>query len=362
MFGYGRMLVWEPPVLRFSFQEKNMGKHFAGVRAVIIGMMLSACLFASAVSAGEWSFAHNSTEVSPWNQGVEAAVKYLNENSGGKFKGKSFPNGVLFQSNWEILLEMTQTGSVQVGVEAMSALANLQGKANFMCLPFLFQDNEHVNRFLDSNCATWDAMMKSFEDKGVVVLGIAPRPMRQISNNKRKVEKFEDLKGLILRSPSNRTIIATMEAVGIKAVPLPSSEIYSAIQLGTVDGEDNSLAQQYDAKTYEVIKYFTIWNYVADGSVMFMNKDLFDKCTPDEQKMLKEMGRTFAKTTYAADDDYFKVARDAMLKKDIEIIEMSNAEKERCAKACESVYGDFKKNFTDAEWKDLMDSVEKTKK
>ena len=339
-----------------------MGRHYARARVVILGTVLSVCLFVSGVAAGDWSFTHNSTEASPWNQGVEAAIKYLEANSGGKYKGKSFPNGVLFQSNWEILLEMTQTGSVQVGVEAMSALAMLQGKANFMCLPFLFQDNDHVNRFLDSGCATWEAMMKSFEDKGIVILGIAPRPMRQISNNKRKVEKFEDLKGLILRSPSNRTIIATMEAVGIKAVPMPSSEIYSAIQLGTVDGEDNSLAQQYDAKTYEVIKYFTIWNYVADGSVMFMNKDLWDSCSDDERKMLKEMGRTFAKTTFAADDDYFKVARDAMVKRGVEITEMSNAEKERCAKACETVYDSFKSNFTDAEWKDLMDSVAGTRK
>ena len=339
-----------------------MGKHSVRAKALLVCLTVALCLFASGAFAGEWAFAHNSTEVSPWNQGTEAAIKFLEEKSGGKYKGKAFPNGVLFQSNWEILLEMTQTGSVQVGVEAMSALAALQGKANFMCLPFLFQDNEHVNRFLDSDCATWEGMMKSFESKGIVILGIAPRPMRQISNNKRKVEKFEDLKGLILRSPSNRTIIATMEAVGIKAVPLPSGEIYSAIQLGTVDGEDNSLAQQYDAKTYEVINHFTIWNYVADGSVMFVNKDLFDSCSADEQKMLREMGRVFAKTTYAADDDYFKVARDAMLKRGIEITEMSNAEKERCAAACVSVYDDFKKNFTDAEWKDLMDSIEATKK
>ncbi len=339
-----------------------MGKHCVGVRAVSMGLAVSMCLAVSAVFAGELTFAHNSTPVSPWEQGVQAAIKYLGEASGGKYTGKSFPNGVLFQSNWEILLEMTQTNSVQVGVEAMSAIASLQNKANFLCLPFMFQDNAHVDRFLNSGCATWDALIKSFENAKIVILGVAPRPMRQISNNKRKISTFEDLKGIVLRSPSNKTIIATMEAVGIKAVPMSSGEIYSAIQLGTVDGEDNSLAQQYDAKTYEVIKYFTIWNYIADGSVMFMSKALWDASSDADKKIFREMGKTFAKTTYGADDAYFEVAKAAMLKSGIEITVMAESEKERCAKACAPVYDAFKKNFSDAEWKDLMDSVAKTKK
>ncbi len=338
-----------------------MRMRVSGGLAVAFGLV-AACLFASNIGAMELNCSHNGTEVSPWNQGVVAALQAVEKASGGKFTGKSFPNGVLFQSNWEILLEMVQTGSLQMGVEAMSALQSLQGKTNFLCLPFLFQDNDHVYRFLTSDCATWQGLMKSFEDKGIVILGIAPRPMRQISNNKRRVATMEDAKGLILRSPSNRTIIATMEAIGIKAVPMSHGEIYSSIQLGTVDGEDNSLAQQYDTKTHEVINYFTIWNYVADGSVLFMNKALYDSCTPEEQAMLKEMGSVFAATTYAADDEYFKVAKKAMEERGVEITEMSNEEKARCAAACAPVYEDFKKNFTEAEWADLMNAVEKTKK
>jgi C4-dicarboxylate-binding protein DctP len=319
------------------------------------------CLAVSAAPSADWSFTYNASEVSPWGQGVAAAIKFLGEKTNGKYAGRAYPNGILFQANWSILLEMVQTNSVQAAVEANTALASLQSKVNFLSLPFLFKDNQHVYRFLNSGCATWDALIKSFENQDIVILGAAPRPMRQLSNNKRRVATLEDIKGLVIRSPSNTTIISTMEAVGIKAVPMPSGDIYSGIQLGTVDGEDNSLAQQYDVKTYEVIKYFTIWNYIADGSMLFMSKQLYDSCPPEDQNIFKEMGKVFADTCFAADDAYFKVAYDAMIKSGIEITEMSDAEKQRCADACAPVYEEFKKNLTEAEWKDLMDAVERTR-
>lgn len=307
------------------------------------------------------SFAHNSTDVSPWNQGVEAAISYLAENTDGKFVGTSYPNGSLFQSNWEILLEMTQTNSIQVGVEAMSALAAINPDVNFLCLPFLFENNDQVEAFLNHEGEAWTSIIDSFEEVGIVILGMAPRPMRQISNTKHAVNTMEDLGDLTLRAPGNNLIVAAMEALGINAVPMSSGEIYSAIQLGTVDGEDNSLAQQYDAKTLEVIDYFCICNYIADGSVMFCSKQFYDSMTAEEQQILHEMGREFATTTYAADNDYFDVAYKAGQDGGVEFTTMSADEQARCKEACASVYTEYEANYDPAVWAELMAAVEATK-
>ena len=308
------------------------------------------------------TFAHNSTDVSPWNQGVEAAIQTLSDETNGKYQGKSYPNGSLFQSNWEILLEMTQTNSIQVGVEAMSALAAINPQVNFLCLPFLFENNDQVFKFLNSENEAWRNIIDSFEDVGIVILGMAPRPMRQISNSKHAVSTMEDLGDLTLRSPSNNVIISAMGALGINAVPMSSGEIYSAIQLGTVDGEDNSLAQQYNAKTLEVVKYFCICNYIADGSVMFCSKQFFDSLSEEEQAALRDAGAAFAKTTYAADNDYFEVAYQAGLDRGIEFTEMSADEQARCKEACAAVYDEFKnEQFDTAVWDELMAAVEAAK-
>lgn len=307
------------------------------------------------------SFAHNSTEASPWNQGVEAAIDYLAEKTDGKFVGTSYPNGSLFQSNWEILLEMTQTNSIQVGVEAMSALAAINPDVNFLCLPFLFENNDQVEAFLNQDGEAWRNIIDSFEDVGIVILGMAPRPMRQISNTKHPVNTLEDLSDLTLRAPSNNLIVDAMEALGINAVPMSSGEIFSAIQLGTVDGEDNSLAQQYDAKTLEVVKYFCICNYIADASVMFCSKQFYDSLTAEEQQVLQDMGKEFAKTTYAADNDYFDVAYAAGEEMGIEFTTMSAEEQARCKEACASVYDEYKNEFDPAVWDELMAAVDATK-
>lgn len=309
----------------------------------------------------EVSFAHNSTEVSPWNQGVEAAIAYLSEKTDGKYAGTSYPNGSLFQSNWEILLEMTQTNSIQVGVEAMSALAAINSDVNFLCLPFLFENNDQVEAFLNNDGEAWRNMIDSFEDVGIVILGMAPRPMRQISNTKHPVNTLEDLGDLTLRAPSNNLIVAAMEALGINAVPMSSGEIFSAIQLGTVDGEDNSLAQQYDAKTLEVVKYFCICNYIADASVMFCSKQFYDSLSAEEQEILQEMGDEFAKTTYEADNAYFDVAYAAGEDLGIEFTTMSAEEQARCKEACASVYEEYEALYDADVWADLMEVVESTK-
>lgn len=307
------------------------------------------------------SFAHNSTEVSPWNQGVEAAIAYLSEKTGGKYVGTSYPNGSLFQSNWEILLEMTQTNSIQIGVEAMSALAAINPDVNFLCLPFLFENNDQVEAFLNNDSESWTSIINSFEDVGIVILGMAPRPMRQISNTKHPVSTMEDLSDLTLRSPSNNLIVAAMEALGINAVPMSSGEIFSAIQLGTVDGEDNSLAQQYDAKTLEVVKYFCICNYIADGSVMFCSKQFYDSLSAEEQQILQDMGKEFAKTTYGADNDYFDVAYAAGEKMGIEFTTMSAEEQARCKDACASVYEEYEALYDPEVWSQLMAAVDAAK-
>lgn len=307
------------------------------------------------------SFAHNSTEVSPWNQGVEAAIAYLSEQTGGKYAGTSYPNGSLFQSNWEILLEMTQTNSIQVGVEAMSALAAINPDVNFLCLPFLFENNDQVEAFLNNDGEAWSDIIKSFEDVGIVILGMAPRPMRQISNTKHPVNTMEDLGDLTLRAPGNNLIVAAMEALGVNAVPMSSGEIFSAIQLGTVDGEDNSLAQQYDAKTLEVVKYFCICNYIADGSVMFCSKQFYDALSAEEQQILQDMGKEFAKTAYAADNDYFNVAYKAGEDMGIAFTTMSAEEQARCKEACASVYEEYQAKYDPAVWDELMAAVEAAK-
>ena len=308
------------------------------------------------------SFAHNVNPAAPWSKACDDAIAFLAEKSNGKYKGTNYPSGQLFQGDWQKLFEMCQTNSIQIGVEGMMSLAAVNPDVNFMMLPFLFENENQVNYFLnDEENEVWQKFIKGFEDNGVVILGVCPRPMRQISNTKHECSKLEDFGDLTLRSPSNDVIIKTMECLGINAVPLASGEIYQSIQLGTVMGEDNSLPQQYEAKTFELIKYFTICNYIADGTTLFCSKDFYDSCTEEEQAMLKEMGKVFCEKNIEYQNDYYKEARAYGEQQGITFTEMSADEQARCKEACQPVYDMKKADYSEEDWNKLMEAVERAK-
>ena len=142
---------------------------------------------------------------------------------------------------------------------------------------------------------------------------------------------------------------------------MSSGEIFSAIQLGTVDGEDNSLAQQYDAKSLEVVSYFCICNYVADGSVMFCSKDFYDSLSAEDQEILQEMGRIFAETSYEADNDYYDVAYNAAVEMGVEFTTLPAEEQARCRDACASVYAEYEAMYDPDVWAELMAAVDAAK-
>ena len=306
---------------------------------------------------------HNSSLESPWQKASLKFAEIVNSKGAGKFNVEVFGNGVLFQRNWQVLLEMTQSGATQIGIESITALGSKVEEISMMGLPFLFSDIDHVIRFLDSGSPVWKKWLyDGFEAKNLVVLSISPRPFRQLNNNKRIIKTPADIKDLKFRVPANNFFVKVFEAIGAKPVPLPSGEIYTAIQLGTVVGEDNSISVQYDFKTHEVAKNFTIWNYIADASVMFMNKDAYYKLSDAEKAIFKDAGKEWAALNVKEDQALLVKARTEMEKAGVKFYEMTEAEKGAFKKLLKPVYDEYAKKVGEENYKAFLDTVEKTRK
>jgi TRAP-type transport system periplasmic protein len=341
-----------------------MGKRFSLMTVLVMSVVLLVMATpAASGTAQKLTVSHNASLESPWQKASVKFAEVVNGKSGGKFNAEVFGNGVLFQRNWQVLLEMTQSGANHIGIEAVSALSTKVPELSAMSLPFLFSDMGHVVRFLDLNAPVWKKWLyDGFEAKNLVVLAITPRPFRQLNNNKVLVKTPDDMKGLKFRVPGNPFFVKIFEALGAKPVPLPSGEIYTAIQLGTVVGEDNSIPVQYDFKTHEVAKNFTVWNYIADGSILFMNKDAYYKLSDAEKALFREAGKEWAAVNIKEDDAYTTVARAAMEKAGVKFYQMSDAEKAPFRKLVEPVYTDFAKQAGGDNWKVFLDAVEKARK
>ncbi|MDR3200847.1 MAG: TRAP transporter substrate-binding protein [Spirochaetales bacterium] len=293
----------------------------------------------------------------PWQKASLAWAKQVEEGTQGRYSVQVYANATLAQGNYQVMMEMIQAGTIQVGVESLTVLAAYNQDVSILNEPFLFQDVPHTARLLASDVPVWKKWMGQFEKSNLVILAGAPRPMRQLNNNQRIIKSPADMNGMKFRVPMNQFYVSIFEALGAKPVPLPSSEIYSSIQLGTVNGEDNSVQTQYDFKTHEVAKFFTVINYIADASFLFMNKDFYYGATAADQKVFMDAGKTFAETNVREDTTYYDVAMDAMKKSGVQFYETPNADKKAFQDKLAGFYKDLQAKYSPEDWKAFHDAV-----
>jgi len=307
------------------------------------------------------AISHTASLESPWEIASKKFAEIVNTESNGKYNVETYPNGALCQRNWKIMIEMTQSGSSQIGIESITALASEVPELGTVQLPFLFDDDAHITKFLDSEAPILQKWYKKFEEKNMVVLGVAPRKFRQLINNTRLVKTPEDIKGLKFRVPDNPMFVKIFELLGAKPVPLPSGEIYSAIQLGTVVGEDNSIPVVYDFKTHEVAKYMTVWNYMADASLIVINKDLWDSMPDEDKEIFKKAADEWVQTNILEDEEYQNYARNEMEKSGVEFYDMSSEEKEPFKELVQPLYEEYKQMLGEEDWNAFIKAVEETR-
>lgn len=124
------------------------------------------------------------------------------------------------------------------------------------------------------------------EKNGIKLLGYWYNGWRNVSNSKRPIEKVEDLKGLTIRIAESQVFADMMEALGMQPVPLANSEIFTALQMGTVDGQENPQNNYINNKYFEVNRYFSMTRHVFSVEPVGMNLDLWNMLTEDEQATL----------------------------------------------------------------------------
>lgn len=299
------------------------------ITCIILALLCLAYLPAMASAQKvEIAFQHNNTEDHPWQDGALYVQKVLDERSNGRIKVKIYPYGILSQRNWKIMLEQTQKGSTQMMIESSIPFATLIPELFALNLPFSFENVDHYKKFMKNPPDVVLEWFKKLEEKDVKVIGVWTRPFRQIINSERPIKTPEDLKGLKFRVPGLDLFVKTWEAMGAKPIPLSAGEIYTAIQLGTVVGEDNSVNSVYSLKTYEVTKYMTIWDYMPDGVLVVVNKPFWDKLSEEDQNLILEAVDGGREVVYKGDKEYEKVAMTEMIESGIQFTFLTEEQKE----------------------------------
>ncbi len=215
---------------------------------------------------------------------LEVFKPYIEEHSNGRIEVIVQNNSVL-GSDREIY-EALQLNTVQASQGPLSTLANFDPDFAVCDLPFLFTSKEEAYANLDGEFG--DALAATLPQYGMRIIAYGENAFRNISNNQHPVKTAEDLKGLDIRVMESPVNIATYKAMGTNPTPMAFSELYGALQNGTVDGQDNGIVLTYTNKLYEVQPYYTFTHHLYAANAVVVSEEFWQSLPEDLQQVVTE--------------------------------------------------------------------------
>ena len=279
------------------------------------------------------------TEDSHQGIGLVVFAKEVEKRTNGRYIIKNFYSGSLGGERESI--ESVQLGTQELTLTSTGPIPNFVPEAKIFDIPFLFRDKAHAHAVLDGPIG--QAMLKQFEPKGFKALAWAENGVRHMTNSKRSVNSPDDLKGLKMRTMENPIHIAAYKTFGIVPTPMAFPEVFTALQQGTVDGQENPLSVIMAAKFDQVQKHLSLTGHVYSPAIILMNKGAFDKLSAADQQAFLDAAKEATKANRArvAEDDAKGVAE--LRKRGMTVVE--NLDKSKFVMTMAPAAADFEKQF-----------------
>jgi len=266
------------------------------------------------------------------SKGLVVFAKKVSEYSKGAVEVKIFDSAQLYKDTE--IVEALQEGLVQTGIVPVNKWSGMIPAADVFEIPFLFQDFSSIKKFLDAGAG--DLLNKEFQKKGTETLFWADYGYIQFFNSKRPLTKPDDFKGLKMRSFSSGDA-DTLKALGASPTVMSSSEMYMAMQRGTVDGGTTGMPAAVSRKLQEVQKFMTKANYTTAQFVVQANLKWWQKLPKDEQDAILKAGRDAEEWIRGAIAQSENEAEKVLQKAGVLIHTLDPASRETFIKATESV-------------------------
>lgn len=287
---------------------------------------------------------------SHYGAGADAFAKALGASTSNNFKVQQFANSAL--GGEREVIEGLQLGTIDVAIVSTGATLNFVPKTGVFDIPFLFRDLAHARKVLDGQIGK--DLLAEFPKRGLVALAWGEQGFRQLTNNVRPVATPADAKGLKIRTTENPIHIAAFRQLGVLATPMAWPEVATALQQGTIDGQENPLSVIVSAKLPQLQKYLSLTAHVYGPALVLMSPNVYNDLSDADKTKFQAAGHDAA----VAMRDYV----DAVEKSGLEEVkkqgmEVNTVDQAAFAKAVEPVYPQYYKQFG----KDLVESIRNTK-
>lgn len=297
-------------------------------------------------------------EDSPEYKGLQKFKEIVDKESKGRLEVNIFPNAQLGDD----IKTMTQLrgGTLEMSGPSSSPISSIDKRWMAFDLPFLFPNEEVVDKVLDGPIG--QQFLDSLSQFGLKGLCFYENGYRQITNSTREIKSPEDLKGLKIRTMENPVHLAAFRAMGANPTPMPFSEVFTALQQKTIDGQENPSTTNYLQKFYEVQKYNTLSKHVYTPFVIMFSQKIWDTLAKEDQEVLMKAAKESSLYQRKYNREQMKTCEEGMEKNGVKVTKLSNEQLKAFQDATKDIAAQFENDIGAQILKDVQGEITKYSK
>ena len=229
-------------------------------------------------------FASNSGDLAH-GAGTQAFCAELEKRTTGRFKCQIQAGA----NDERASIEAVQLGTLDVTNTSTGPVSNFVPEVGIVDIPFLFRDYDHARRVLDGPIG--QEILAKFPSKGIIALAWTENGFRHLTNSRRAVVKPDDVKGLKVRTMQNPVHIQAFQSIGVQPTPMAFSELFTSLQQGVVDGQENPIPVILSSKFSQVQKHLSLTGHVYSPSLLLMSPKLWNSLSDADKTNFREAAK-----------------------------------------------------------------------
>jgi tripartite ATP-independent transporter DctP family solute receptor len=267
-----------------------MKRTVAIIAAVFVALAMVPAVFAAGKGPVVLKISNGINEAHPTYLGCVEFKRLVESRLPGKYEVQVYANSQLGDD--VRATEAVRMGTLEMVATSASPITGLIPQFNVFDLPFIVTSTKAADAIFDGPVGAKLASL--VEPKGMKLLAYYENGFRQLTNSNRQVKSPADLKGLKIRTMENPIHLALWRVLGANPTPMPFSEVFTAMQQKTIDGQENPIPIIALSKFYEVQKYLTMTGHVYGPFLLLINKKLWDSFPAEDQKIIQQAAQESA--------------------------------------------------------------------
>ena len=320
-----------------------MSWNFRNLGALVVGGVMILAVSEASAQQVRWRASGSFTPTHSASIAMETFKSEVARLSKNTVQIDLFPSNTLGGGFEQV--DQLRTGQIQMAWGGMSFYDKLVPELGAATLPFAATSANQAICEVEGDFGRY--IEDKVSEKGILLLGWGQIGARHITNNKRPIKKVEDLQGLKIRTPSGDAWNLTFRAVGANPTPIDIAELYSALQQGVVDGQENPYDNMLVRKFYQVQKYVSNTAHFYDWAGFLVNKAAFEALNPDQQKAVREAMFSAVAIQRAISERENKTALQGLIKGGMQYDPLSPAEIAKFREATRPVYTEMRHRLGD---------------